>query len=153
MPVAQFRRQMAHLAARADIVDIDDALTRLAASEPAVGIALTFDDGTADFCDQVLPVLVEYQLPATLYVATGFLDGEVPLPDHGVALSWNGVREAVATGLVTVGAHTHNHVLLDRCAPDVVDYYRPAFDVMWDVLGEDRVVYGSNWPVKTAGRC
>jgi L-fuconolactonase len=32
-------------------------------------------------------------------------------------------------------------------APAVVDFYRPALDAMWAAFGEDRVIYGSNWPV------
>ncbi len=38
------------------------------------GVVLTFDDGTHDFCDIVVPELVEVGLPATLYLATGFVD-------------------------------------------------------------------------------
>ncbi len=79
-------------------------------------VALTFDDGTADFVDVVLPILVEYQLPATLYLSTGFVDSGTNYPADGVPVSWTGLRDAVSTGLVTVGAHTHNHVLLDRCS-------------------------------------
>ena len=32
-------------------------------------------------------------------------------------------------------------------APEGVDYYRPLLDVLWDSFGEDRLVFGSNWPV------
>ena len=32
-------------------------------------------------------------------------------------------------------------------APTDVDYYRPWLDVVWEAFGEDRLVYGSNWPV------
>ena len=31
-------------------------------------------------------------------------------------------------------------------APEDVDFYRPALDVLWDAFGEDRLLYGSNWP-------
>ena len=31
-------------------------------------------------------------------------------------------------------------------APGDVDYYRPTLDVLWEAFGEDRLVYGSNWP-------
>ena len=65
--------------------------------------------------DEVLPVLVEYRLPATIYVATAHLDTGEPFPTDAQPISWNGLREAVSTGLVTVGAHTHTHRLLDRC--------------------------------------
>jgi L-fuconolactonase len=32
-------------------------------------------------------------------------------------------------------------------APADVDFYRPALDAIWAAFGEDRVIYGSNWPV------
>ena len=31
-------------------------------------------------------------------------------------------------------------------APRSVDFYRPTLDVLWDAFGEDRLIYGSNWP-------
>jgi predicted TIM-barrel fold metal-dependent hydrolase len=32
-------------------------------------------------------------------------------------------------------------------APRDVEFYKPWLDVLWDTFGEDRLVYGSNWPV------
>jgi L-fuconolactonase len=32
-------------------------------------------------------------------------------------------------------------------APVNADYYRPVLDVLWNSFGEDRVLFGSNWPV------
>ena len=32
-------------------------------------------------------------------------------------------------------------------APTDVAYYTPMVDVLWDAFGEDRLIYGSNWPV------
>jgi predicted TIM-barrel fold metal-dependent hydrolase len=32
-------------------------------------------------------------------------------------------------------------------APADVDFYRPVLDFLWDSFGEDRVIFGSNWPV------
>lgn len=34
-----------------------------------------------------------------------------------------------------------------RKAPDDLDFYRPTLDVVWEAFGEDKVIYGSNWPV------
>ena len=34
-----------------------------------------------------------------------------------------------------------------RPAPAPVAYYYPTLDVLWDAFGEDRLIYGSNWPV------
>ncbi len=36
-------------------------------------------------------------------------------------------------------------------APKDVDYYRPVLDVLWKLFGEDRLIFGSNWPVSDRG--
>jgi predicted TIM-barrel fold metal-dependent hydrolase len=35
----------------------------------------------------------------------------------------------------------------DGTAPRQVEFYQPVLDVVWKLFGEDRLVYGSNWPV------
>ena len=73
---------MAFLATETTVVTLTDGLARLADAdaprEPMV--AVTFDDGTADFAEVALPVLVEHRVPATLYVATDFVEREHRLP-------------------------------------------------------------------------
>jgi predicted TIM-barrel fold metal-dependent hydrolase len=32
--------------------------------------------------------------------------------------------------------------------PREVDYYRPVLDTLWNCFGEDRLLYGSNWPMR-----
>ena len=32
-------------------------------------------------------------------------------------------------------------------ASDDLEFYRPSIDVVWNAFGDDRVIYGSNWPV------
>ena len=34
-------------------------------------------------------------------------------------------------------------------APRDVEFYRPTLDVLWNAFGENRLIYGSNWPVST----
>jgi peptidoglycan/xylan/chitin deacetylase (PgdA/CDA1 family) len=98
-------------------------------------VAVTFDDGTSDFADEALPVLVRHGVPATLYVATDFIDRGLSFPDDGKPLSWGALRDAHATGLVDVGSHTHTHALLDRVPPEQVD---GELDRSMDLIG-DRV--------------
>ena len=35
----------------------------------------------------------------------------------------------------------------EQPAPTDPAYYKPTFDALWNTLGEDRLIYGSNWPV------
>ena len=36
-------------------------------------------------------------------------------------------------------------------APKKVSYYAPIFEVVYEAFGEDRIIYGSNWPVTDRG--
>lgn len=112
-----FRDQMAHVADRA--VSLHDALARL--DEPPTDgpdpVVVTFDDGTADVVDHALPALVDLGVPATLYVATSFVDRAGPGPFGGAPVSWAALAEAQASGVLAIGSHTHTHALLDRLPP------------------------------------
>ena len=122
MPVAQFEAQIQELAATGRVRRLDEALDALALDTPPAAdpIVVTFDDGTADFADLALPILARYSVPATLYVATQFVDEGREFPAEGKPLSWAALRDVHASGIVTVGSHTHSHALLDRVAPDVI---------------------------------
>jgi peptidoglycan/xylan/chitin deacetylase (PgdA/CDA1 family) len=115
-----FREQMQFLAAHAMVVTLSDGLDRLADASAArvPMVAVTFDDGTADFAEEAVPILAEFGVPVTLYLSTYFVEQRQPFPDHGTPLSWAALQNALTTGLVTVGSHTHTHALLDRLPPD-----------------------------------
>jgi peptidoglycan/xylan/chitin deacetylase (PgdA/CDA1 family) len=118
-----FDEQMAWLADGGRAVSLDDALDALQRPAPPDGpdpVVVTFDDGTADLAEVALPVLARHSVPATVYVATDFVDRQRPFPADGTPLTWAGVREMVASGLVTIGSHTHTHALVDRLRPDEV---------------------------------
>jgi peptidoglycan/xylan/chitin deacetylase (PgdA/CDA1 family) len=117
LPVALFEAQMAEITHRA--MSLDAALDALAdpGGPPAAAerdLVVTFDDGTADFADRVLPILVRHGVPAVVYIATDFIEHQRDFPGGAPPVSWAALRDAVSTGLVTVGSHTDTHALLDR---------------------------------------
>ena len=122
MPLANFAAQMETLAATGRVQSLDAALDALGQDipPPVDPIVITFDDGTADFAEIALPVLARHGLPSTLYAATQFIDEGRSFPAHGVPLSWAALRDVHASGIVTVGSHTHSHALLDRLAPGAI---------------------------------
>ncbi len=136
LPLDRFRDQMAQLAATARVLSLDDALDEITSGEHADGqpaVVLTFDDGTADFADHVVNVLDEFDLPATVYVATEpVLTGE-QWPDGAAPLTPAALTEVADHRLVTIGCHTHAHLLLDREPPSVV---AADLDRSIEVLGE-----------------
>jgi peptidoglycan/xylan/chitin deacetylase (PgdA/CDA1 family) len=117
---ARFDEQVAELAESGRVRRMDEALDRLAAGDGAGDVVLTFDDGTADFVENAVPILERHGVPALLYLATRFCDEGTEFPGGGPAVSWSALGDALATGVVEVGSHTHAHVLLDRLPADAV---------------------------------
>jgi peptidoglycan/xylan/chitin deacetylase (PgdA/CDA1 family) len=139
LPAGLFADQMALLADRYQVLTLDQAADQLASGAPPRGkpaVAITFDDGTADFLEEAVPVLVEHGLPATLYVATAFVEEQRSFPDDGRPATWAALADAVATGLVTIGSHTHTHLLLDRTdGPTAADELDRSIDLNGERLG------------------
>jgi len=132
-------RQLRHLAGRGLVVGLEDALELLRRAEPLGRgrVVLTFDDGYADFHTNVFPLLVQLALPATVYVTTGFVEGEHSplsgrLPAGVRPLTWEMLRELHASGFVTVGAHSHAHRdylgLAERAVEEDIDRSSELFE-------------------------
>jgi peptidoglycan/xylan/chitin deacetylase (PgdA/CDA1 family) len=134
LPAEVFARQLEQLRAGYRVVSLGAALDDLAAGGPVEpSVVVTFDDGTADFVDVAVPLLARYEVPATLYVATAFVDGARAWPDGSPPVTRAGLAEAVASGWVELGSHTHRHLLLDRLDPADVG---PELDRSVELLGE-----------------
>lgn len=87
-------------------------------------LAITFDDGYRDNYEVAAPILKRWNLPATFFVTTKFIETDiVPFWDKeaGVSfpwMSWEQVRSLHAQGF-DVGAHTRTHVDLGLVAGDL----------------------------------
>jgi peptidoglycan/xylan/chitin deacetylase (PgdA/CDA1 family) len=119
LPASLFDEQMSALSATRRVLTLDDALDELqtppAGRVPTTeGVVVTFDDGTVDFVEDALPVLERYRIPATMFVATDYIESGRSFPNDGRPTSWAALKDACSTGLVTIGSHTDTHALLDR---------------------------------------
>jgi peptidoglycan/xylan/chitin deacetylase (PgdA/CDA1 family) len=138
---ARFEEQIAAVAESGRVVPLATALAQLGAAPDAhpagSSVVVTFDDGSADFAEIAVPILERHHVPATLYLATGFVDGEVPLPWGGRPVSWSALRDACSTGLIDIGSHTHTHRLLDRVTrADAAAELDRSIDLIGEHLGQ-----------------
>lgn len=84
---------------------------------------VTFDDGYQNNLTQALPILQKLRVPATIFLATRYLDSAQPFPsDDWLAAGAAGVpaeawqplttdecHQLLKSGLIELGAHTHSH--------------------------------------------
>lgn len=92
-------------------------------SIPHRTFAVTFDDGYENVYVEAWPILKRLRIPATIFLATKYLDSEAPFPfddwreagaAHVAKSAWRPLttEECLAmsvSGLIELGAHTHTH--------------------------------------------
>jgi peptidoglycan/xylan/chitin deacetylase (PgdA/CDA1 family) len=131
VPTRTFARQMSLLAelgyqpvSLEAVVDHYVAGVRL----PRKAVLITFDDGYRDNLENAAPILLRHGYPAVIFVPTGFLDDDTPLP-HEAALRrlgvvnptirWSDLAALEASGL-RVESHGVSHTRLSELDPEEV---------------------------------
>lgn len=87
------RQRLRHLRDRGcHVLPLAEGLARLRAGTlPPRSVVLTFDDGTRDFAELVVPLLREFQMPATVYLSTYYCGRGQPTFDPALRyLLWRG---------------------------------------------------------------
>lgn len=120
LPPAAFRTQLRNLFERGiDVVDPEDLLRSGDAEPQPPAVALTFDDGFANFYTEAFPALAEFHFRSTVFLAAGYCGRRAawngqPEPVRSLdMLEWSRVEELSRLG-VRFGAHTMTHPALDR---------------------------------------
>jgi peptidoglycan/xylan/chitin deacetylase (PgdA/CDA1 family) len=109
VPAEMFRRQMAYLAAHRNVVPLSTLIQWLRDGHdiPDYTVALTFDDGYRNNYTQAYSILRYYNLPATIFLITAYIDTNRALwPDrlaHAIfyttrsELALNGIHYPLST--------------------------------------------------------
>jgi peptidoglycan/xylan/chitin deacetylase (PgdA/CDA1 family) len=92
-------------------------------SIPRRAFVVTFDDGYQCVHSRAWPILAQFNIPATIFLSTAYLDSCAPFPcddwlaageasvpaDSWQPLTTEQCREMQTSGLVELAAHTHTH--------------------------------------------
>src|SRR6266571_3349727 len=93
MPAEVLRSRLEQLrGTRSNVLPLEEAIERLYRNDlPDRAVAITFDDGTADFYQKAFPLLQEFAMPATLYLTTFYSQYDRPVFDIMCSyLLWKG---------------------------------------------------------------
>jgi peptidoglycan/xylan/chitin deacetylase (PgdA/CDA1 family) len=116
----RFARQMAFLRKHFRVITLLQAIEELErGGKVQAGAVVTFDDGYRDNLEFALPVLIRYEIPATIFVTMSFCDQVTRHPRYPdgtdrLHLNWNEVRTLANTPGITIGSHTLTHPYLSR---------------------------------------
>ena len=124
-----FRWQMALIAKHYTPISLSEALSRLSDdSLPANAICVTFDDGYLNNLEVAAPILSEFNIPATVFVATAFISGRNMWNDRLIDICGDQTRKQLDLKILDLPtAMFHNMDDRKRVAFDLISRikYRP----------------------------
>jgi peptidoglycan/xylan/chitin deacetylase (PgdA/CDA1 family) len=116
MPADVFRLRLQQLKdSRCAVLPLPEAVERLYRNDlPDRAVAITFDDGTADFYARAFPLIREFEVPVTLYLTTFYTHYQRPVFDLMISyLLWKGRKESLCLKSLTNEDATLNLSSLD----------------------------------------
>ncbi len=103
---AEFEARMHFAKANFNVISLADGVAGLKRGRlPPRALAITFDDGYRDNHDIAMPVLVRLGLPATFFVATGYLDGGRMFNDTVIEAARQAETETLDLADLGLGSH------------------------------------------------
>jgi peptidoglycan/xylan/chitin deacetylase (PgdA/CDA1 family) len=121
--ISVFKRQLESLKERFEVISLENALTTTRTPNMRPAVVLTFDDAFDNFRTVAWPILAALELPVTLYVPVGFVEGRSRCPLVGADLppcSWDALSSLAKDG-VDIGSHTVSHTNLRRADPALLE--------------------------------
>jgi hypothetical protein len=142
-----FEQQLLYLRRRTTVLPLREAVVRLRNNDlPPRSVALTFDDGYANNLKLALPLLQKYECPATIFVATRYVESGELFPFDRLRL----IR-SIARGLATTHSSPRHELPDYRTGP--MDEFLRRLDRLWGEI--EPLISATQWrtlrPITTAG--
>lgn len=113
-------------------------------------VAISFDDGRSDNVEVIEKQLIPHEIPVTLYVATGYVDGSCPKeknPTDEPAMSVEDVIRLCGEPLVEIGLHGDMHLNEDW---DIRNGWKKLAEWVGELLGSQSFGFaspGTGYPI------
>lgn len=128
------------------VVSLPELITRIE-TRTLVGdeLVITLDDGYEDNLQNALPLLRQYNLPATIFICTGQIgqtadfpwDREYSESDRAHFLSAEQIKQLTHEPLITTGAHTNTHPRLkDLSEIEQIEEIKKSRDILEQISGQ-----------------
>ena len=118
---AEFEARMRWVQRHFNVIPLAEAIERLQSRTlPTRSLAITFDDGYADNEQIAAPILRKLGLPATFFIATGYLDGGRMFNDSIIAALRHCRRDSLDLTELGLGIHSLESIEQRRSAISVL---------------------------------
>lgn len=120
--VEQFDWQMELLSRHFCPLSMSDALRLMDAGElPERAVCVTFDDGYADNAELALPLLNKWNVPATVFVSSKFIDGGTMWNDTVIEVAKNSRQQEIDLNPVGLGTFSlSTEISRKECASKII---------------------------------
>lgn len=119
-----FKEQIEYVSNNYNVLSISSIVERMRRGEKLnkTIFGITFDDGYENNYKVAYPLLVKYDIPATIFPCTLYIteDGSYKSTIGEQMLSWPEIEEMEKSGLITVGSHSHTHPNLTSISKEEV---------------------------------
>jgi peptidoglycan/xylan/chitin deacetylase (PgdA/CDA1 family) len=129
VPAALFDQEMQYLATNGYTpLTLDEVWANFngIGTLPEKPVVITFDDGTKDLYSTAYPILQKYNLKATSFIITGFVD-------RPGFVTWDQILEMYHSGTIDIQSHTINHIYMTQYGYEAL---------MYELLGSKKTLEG-----------
>ena len=149
-----FKKQIIYLKKNFNLIPLSQMVNNLKSHKiKERAVAVTFDDGYSDNLYTALPILEEFNVPATIFITTGNIDSQEDFywdkntakEDRGRPMTAEEIKKIASHPLIEIGAHTVHHPNLKKINTDKQEEEIMKSKIMLEKI-LDKKIFGFAYP-------